>query len=186
MRPASRKLSIIRSNSCTITAQVIGRYLPQLKLSAEVTASPAEEIPALLLEKPADAVILSSADFELAAEISEHFCTVVLVMAMADEIEDLRPACCLSGILCAGAEELETVLPLLAAMCMRLRSVRAQTSTLRRKLDDTRFVNRAKLLLMTRLNMSEAEAHRYIEKTAMDTGAKRREVAESIIRTYED
>ena len=64
--------------------------------------------------------------------------------------------------------------------------LRKHTSSLRRKLDDTRFVSRAKLLLMTRLQMSEEEAHHYIEQTAMDSGRKSREVAESIIRAYEE
>ena len=84
------------------------------------------------------------------------------------------------------AENLSTVLPCFLACCARLRALCTETVSLKRKLDDTRIVTRAKLLLMSRLKMSEAEAHRYIEKTAMDTGAKRREVAESIIRTYEE
>ena len=32
--------------------------------------------------------------------------------------------------------------------------------------------------------MSEEEAHRYIEKQAMDRCTTRREIAESILRTY--
>ncbi|HCG61364.1 MAG TPA: antitermination regulator, partial [Collinsella sp.] len=51
---------------------------------------------------------------------------------------------------------------------------------------DTKLVNRAKLLLVTRLQMTEAEAHRYIEKTAMDNGESRRDVALRLIRTYEE
>ena len=84
------------------------------------------------------------------------------------------------------ADSLSAVLPSFLACCARLRSLCTETASLKRKLDDTRIVTRAKLLLMSRLKMSEAEAHRYIEKTAMDTGSKRREVAESIIRTYEE
>ena len=34
--------------------------------------------------------------------------------------------------------------------------------------------------------MSEGDAHRYIEKTAMDSCLPRRDVAEGIIRTYEE
>ena len=41
-------------------------------------------------------------------------------------------------------------------------------------------------ILIERLKMSEAEAHRYIEKQAMDTCTKRRIIAEKIIRTYEN
>ena len=53
-------------------------------------------------------------------------------------------------------------------------------------MEDIRLVNRAKLLLIEQLKMSESEAHRYIEKRAMDTCVKRRKVAEDIIKTYEN
>ena len=51
---------------------------------------------------------------------------------------------------------------------------------------EIRLVNRAKWLLIDRYNMSEEEAHKYIEKTAMDNCATRGEIAENIIRTYEN
>ena len=47
---------------------------------------------------------------------------------------------------------------------------------------EIRIVNRAKWLLITEKHLSEPEAHRYIEKQAMDRCLPRREVAEEIIR----
>ena len=44
---------------------------------------------------------------------------------------------------------------------------------------------RAKWLLIERRGMTEAEAHRYIEKEAMDTRLPKREVARDILRTFE-
>ena len=41
-------------------------------------------------------------------------------------------------------------------------------------------------LLISRLKMSEDEAHRFLERSAMDGCMKLRTVAESIIRTYEE
>ncbi|MBS7337493.1 MAG: ANTAR domain-containing protein [Thermoguttaceae bacterium] len=46
-----------------------------------------------------------------------------------------------------------------------------------------RIVNHAKLLLIEQLKMTEAEAHRYIEKQAMDRCVTRRVIAEGIIAT---
>ncbi len=71
-------------------------------------------------------------------------------------------------------------------MRARLLRLNAEKDTLQEKFDDMKLVNRAKLLLMERLKMTESEAHRYIEKQAMNTGSRRRQVAENIIRTYED
>ena len=50
-------------------------------------------------------------------------------------------------------------------------------------MEEIRIVNRAKMLLMQVKSMTEAEAHRYIEKEAMDTGAKKIAVANLIINT---
>ena len=42
-------------------------------------------------------------------------------------------------------------------------------------------INRAKSLLMERNNMSEEEAHRYIQKTSMDTGTNMVETAQMLL-----
>jgi len=51
---------------------------------------------------------------------------------------------------------------------------------------DIRIIDRAKCLLISYLNMSEQEAHRYIEKQAMDMRLTKRMIAEGIIKTYEN
>ncbi|MCI5606435.1 MAG: ANTAR domain-containing protein [Treponema sp.] len=60
----------------------------------------------------------------------------------------------------------------------------SQTLKLKEKMEEIRLVNRAKMLLMQNLNMSEEEAHHYLEKEAMDRCLKRIKVAEQIISTY--
>ena len=75
-------------------------------------------------------------------------------------------------------------LKLLVATRRRLRALEEKTSSLQSKMEEIRLVNRAKLLLMEHLKMSEPEAHRTIEKRAMDACVKRRAIAESIIKTY--
>lgn len=186
MPPTVRKLNIVVSAACGNAARQVSRRLPSMRIQAEVCSMPTADIQAQLAERPVDAVILSAEDFDLAADIAERSYTGVLLLADAECLKSMEAACIAAGVLMAQPDDLETALPQLLALCTRLRSLRERTNTLRRKLDDTRLVSRAKLLLMSRFKMSESEAHRYIEKTAMDTGAKRREVAESIIRTYEE
>ena len=67
----------------------------------------------------------------------------------------------------------------------RYNQVINENQRLHRELEDIKVINRAKLLLVTRLSMTEPEAHRYIEKQAMDMRATKRAVAESILKTYE-
>ena len=52
------------------------------------------------------------------------------------------------------------------------------------KMQEIRIVNRAKWILITELKMTETDAHRYIEKQAMDRCVSKKEIAEEIIKTY--
>ena len=75
-------------------------------------------------------------------------------------------------------------LRILCATRERIRQMQAKQATVEEKIKEIRLVNRAKWLLIECLNMTEAEAHRYIEKQAMDLRISKREAAENIIKTY--
>ncbi len=75
-------------------------------------------------------------------------------------------------------------LRILCAARERLRRMEEKQATVEEKIEEIRLVNRAKWLLIERLQMTEAEAHRYVEKQAMDLRLSRKEVAENIINTY--
>ena len=73
----------------------------------------------------------------------------------------------------------------LCAMRERLRGMRRNQATVEEKIEELRLVNRAKWLLIECLHMTEAEAHRYITRQAMEQRTGKKEIAESIIRTYQ-
>ena len=75
-------------------------------------------------------------------------------------------------------------LDFLKAARERLRRMEKKSLSLQEKMEEIKIVNRAKLLLISCLSMAEDEAHRYIEKQAMDRCVTRREIAENIIKTY--
>lgn len=52
------------------------------------------------------------------------------------------------------------------------------------KYTELKIISRAKILLMRQFSMSEAQAHRYLEKRAMDMGRTKKAIAEGIIRSY--
>ena len=66
----------------------------------------------------------------------------------------------------------------------RLRQFEKKSLSVDEKMAEIRLVNRAKWLLISELKMSEPDAHRYIEKQAMDRCVSKRIVAEEIIKTY--
>ena len=51
-------------------------------------------------------------------------------------------------------------------------------------MEEIRLVNRAKWRLIEVLKMTEAQAHRYIEKQAMDRCVNRRTIASEILAAY--
>lgn len=81
-------------------------------------------------------------------------------------------------------EVVNRALDWMASTRERLRSLEKKTISLEDKMQEIRIVNRAKWLLIAELKMTEADAHRYIEKQAMDRCIAKKEVAEAIIKTY--
>ena len=66
----------------------------------------------------------------------------------------------------------------------RMRRFEKKTLSIEDKMNEIRLVNRAKWLLISELKMTESDAHRYIEKQAMDRCVPKKSVAEEIIRMY--
>lgn len=66
----------------------------------------------------------------------------------------------------------------------RMRRYQKSAQTVEQKMEEIRIVNRAKWLLIDVLKMTEADAHRYIEKQAMDRCVSKLEVAKGILNTY--
>ena len=67
---------------------------------------------------------------------------------------------------------------------LNVNPTRMELTKLKKKLDEIRVINRAKLALMTYLGFTEQQAHRYIEKEAMDMRCTKLEISEKVIRMY--
>ena len=75
------------------------------------------------------------------------------------------------------------ILNLMVGVRERLRRMEKKTATLEEKMREIRILNRAKLALVSDLKMTEEDAHRYLEKQAMDRCVSKLEIAESVIAT---
>lgn len=67
----------------------------------------------------------------------------------------------------------------------RMMGLQSENDRLQKKIMEIRLVDRAKCLLIENKGMTETEAHRYVEKQAMDLRITRREVAEWILEQAE-
>lgn len=146
-----------------------------------------------MLNSSADIVIINTPlpdefGIDLALDLSDGIAGVMLLVK-----NELRDQTCYkvedSGVLTIGKPSNKQIIysgvKLLTAMNAKLVKMERKNKTLQEKMADIRTVNRAKWLLIDNLNMTEKDAHYYIEKQAMDTRLSRREVAENIIRTYD-
>ena len=74
---------------------------------------------------------------------------------------------------------------LLTAARKRVFMLENENQKLQKKIDEIRIVDRAKLVLIQTLKMTEPQAQRYIEKQSMDLRQTRLQTAENVLRTYE-
>lgn len=75
---------------------------------------------------------------------------------------------------------------ILAASAAGAGRIRREKEKMASRLSELRMVSQAKAVLMSALNMSENEAHHYIEREAMNRRITKKEVSESILRTYQN
>ena len=134
--------------------------------------------------------VAGSSGQELALQLKKRHCMAVLLLAAPEHADAAAALLEQSGVLVLPIDAPESLIVqtirLLAAVRIQLEQMQHKTKKLEAKVADIRIINRAKLLLVQHLQMTETEAHKYIEKQAMDTSMRRRTIAENIIRTYED
>ena len=124
----------------------------------------------------------------LALDLTEDSTSCVLLLVKEEHYSDIEARVSPYGVLTlpkpTSSAAVSQALALLRATRERLRRFEQKNATIEEKMQEIRLVNRAKWLLIENLKMTEAEAHRYLEKTAMDRCVSRREIAQSIIKTY--
>ena len=146
----------------------------------------------LLLEQSFDIVIVNAPlpdEFgtQLALELSETSGAGVLLLVKAEQYAELSARLTPNGILTlqkpTTPQLLTQTLQLLCGTRERLRRMEQKTASFEEKMAEIRLVNRAKCLLIERKAMTEQEAHRWIEKQAMDRCVSRKVIAEQILQT---
>ena len=147
-----------------------------------------------LLERSYDIVIVNAPlpdDFgmQLAIDVCSDSAAGALLLVKSELYDDVYARVMEFGVLTLSKPTSQSVmthsLRTLCAMRERMRRAEEKQASVEEKIEEIRLVNHAKWLLIQCLSMTEAEAHRYIEKQAMDTRQSKRMVAENIIRTYD-
>lgn len=126
--------------------------------------------------------------YQLSLQLTQNTCSGVVMLCKADMAEEMANKTISYGVLVV-AKPLNRAALLQAirmgkAMHGRMMHMKAENDKLQKKLEELRCVSCAKCILIEREQYTEEQAHRYIEKLAMDTRRNRREVAMEILSRY--
>lgn len=175
------------------TFALLQTLLPGSSYDPPLRAGSAGEAKRMALDYAVDIAILNAPmrdEFgtQLALNLARDNVGVLLLVpgesfdGVRDQVED-------EGVMALAKpltrQTLEMGLHMITALRGKLLQMDRRNRALQEKMTDIRTINRAKWLLIEQLRMTESEAHYYIERQAMDTRLSRREVAESIIRSYD-
>ncbi|MGM9521069.1 MAG: ANTAR domain-containing response regulator [Oscillospiraceae bacterium] len=183
--------SVMLVSNSEKAAQILTSILPQDRFSPVRVVTSAGEAKRTMIDSPSDIVIIDTPlkdDFgvQLAADLSQNEMTGIVLLVRAEQYDHVNYKTENYGILTISKpldrRYMLQCLGFLAATRYKLLLMKNKTDSLQKKMEEISIVNRAKLLLIEKYKMSEADAHRYIEKSAMDHCVKRREIAESIIK----
>ena len=172
---------------------LISEILPKNEYEFLLPAKTAGEVRRLTMDRSVDLVILNAPlkdefGIQLAQDLAENNMGVLLLTG-SDVSEQVSYRVEQSGVITLAKpttkQSMYIALRALTALRSKLLQMEQKAKALQQKVADIHTVNHAKWLLIQHDNMTENEAHRFIEKQAMDMRLSRREVAESIIRTYD-
>lgn len=160
-----------------------------------ITLSTCGETRRLLLERDFDIVIINAplpdeSGERLARHVASKGVAQPILVVKSELYDEVSSVCENDGVLTVAKPMNKTifwsVLKVAIAAQNRMKRFQTENSKLSKKIEDIRIIDRAKCLLISYLGLSEQEAHRHIEKQAMDMRLSRREVAEGILKTYEE
>lgn len=125
----------------------------------------------------------------LAMDIASHRITQVIIIVKNDHFEEVSSKVEDEGVFTVSKpmdkQIFWTVLKLANATYNKMILLKNENDRLLKKVEDVRLVDRAKCILIQYQNMTESEAHKYIERKAMDMRITKKGVAEKILKTYE-
>ena len=147
----------------------------------------------VLTEKSYDFVIVNaplSDEFgsRLCIDVTDHVGTLAVIFAPSDVYEDIMQRTVSYGVFVirkpSSQQTIIQALSLLISAREMLRTVEKKAGKAEDKLQEIRIVNKAKWFLIDNEDMSEIDAHRYIEQQAMAAGITKRQAAQIVIDRY--
>lgn len=188
-----RCYSILIVSATDSFTSAIGVLFPESRYTPIHNATTINVAKRMIAERSYDFVIINS---PLSDDIGTRFAidtctlkhTAVLLLVKADIHSTIHDKVAEHGVFTLPKPTSKAILIQalywMESMRERLRQFEKKSVSIEEKMAEIRIVNKAKWLLISELKMSESDAHRYIEKQAMDQCITKRSIAEDIIKTY--
>lgn len=191
MNQEDRVYSILIVSSSRNFQEVIDAHFPETKFSPLHTVSSISAARRKTSEFTYDFVVINS---PLPDDVGTRFAvdtatdSVVLLLVSNDVYEEVNYRVSGHGVFVLGKPFSKTLFATAVNWMQSAREIvkksQKKTHTIEEKMEEIRIVNRAKWLLINERQMAEPEAHRYIEKQAMDRCISKGDIAREIIDMY--
>jgi response regulator NasT len=187
---ASGRLRVVVAEDEALIRLDLAEMLTESGYDVVGQASDGEQAVELVKEHRPDVVIMDVKmpvlDGISAAEQigKERIAPVVMLTAFSQKelVERARDAGVMAYIVKPFTQaDLAPAVDIATSRWAELKALEGEIADLGERLETRKAVDRAKGILMTRLKLSEADAFRWIQKTAMDRRLGMREVAEAVI-----
>ena len=187
--------SILIVSNGTNFNDAISSLLPEARFSLVKKVPSISAAKRIVADCAMDMVIINSplkdeTGSRFAIDMSETTNSIVLMMVKADIQHETFERVFEHGVYTlpkpTSKPTLATALEWMATTRERLRKTEKKTMSMEEKMKGIQTVNRAKWLLISNEKMSEADAHRAIEKQAMNKCVSKAQIAEEIISKYAD
>ncbi len=174
-------------------AESIAEMLKQASVINITTVSNGGEARRMLIEKDFDLYIINTPlpdEFgdRLALSIATKGISVVILIVKTELFDEVSERVEDYGVITVAKPISKhlfwNALKLAVATYKRIKVFHDENKKLAQKIEDIRIIDRAKCVLISLFSLTEPEAHRYIEKKAMDMRITRRKVAEEILKMY--
>ncbi len=188
-----RVYSILIVSATDSFTSAFADLLPETRYYPIYTVTSVSAAKRALAEKAFDFVIINAplpddAGTRFAIDICTSKQSAVLLLAKSDVHADIHDRVAEYGVFTlpkpTSKPTMIHALNWMESARERLRQFEKKSLSIEEKMAEIRLVNKAKWILISELTMSEPEAHRYIEKQAMDRCISKRTIAEEIIKLY--
>jgi response regulator NasT len=176
---------------CESLCSLIREYEGSVSITHASSASEARRI---VLDSEVDLVVVNApladeSGEELAIMVTEQSLATSILVVKTEYFEQSQAMFSSRGVLVVSKPVIRQMffqaLSLGISLRSRLGAMHNENEKLHRKIEEIKLIDRAKWALIERLGMDEGQAHRHIEKMAMDLRKSRYDVASSILKTYQ-